>query len=76
MEEEKLRTLKEILENYRDNDEMIIENGFVLEEHLKAEAVKWALECREKIGTGELNGTHRVMWFWMKKLDITDEDLK
>jgi len=64
----KLKTLKDLKQGGKDEfHNQIIE--FVNCYELKAEAVKWVKESKKKFGdTSQCD-------FWMKRLNITEEDL-
>ncbi|HUW43845.1 MAG TPA: hypothetical protein VMV95_02715 [Bacillota bacterium] len=81
----KLKTLKDL--NREDNEE-IKDNGcygpgyiedFVETDELKAEAVKWVkedFETIENIRNGLVVSADYFTKKWMRRLDITEEDLK
>ncbi len=64
----KLKTLKDLNFKLVGTDEKI-------KEKLKAEAVKWVKEDRFKVENGDYN-IYDVMDWWMKRLDIKEEELK
>lgn len=75
MNKENLKTLKDLsaLKKYVGDVEVGISeySNVVYVEEIKAEAVKWVKEDIEK-----MNGKTNTIRRWMKRFDLTEEDLK
>lgn len=70
-----LKTLKDISTNIESHGAFADKSAIDFRDEIKEEAIKWVKEDRFSLENGDY-GVYDVLTWWMKRLNITEEELK